>query len=239
VGSSQSLQAEDCLDCQLSVTSLWGRPSRWIVSQTAWVCRASALPSAETGHGMSTHCTSSAPAVFTTQTHIYAHVNCVNGDGQKPQKSLKKWYYPTSHRLNVNVMLSSITNMQSLCQISSKSVKGSDIWWLNGFHNGAHPPSRIFKSQVFLRLAWLRVPCCITVPNIVKITQATGEILQFLWFSRWRSVGLNLARWRIWPHKFPNFNVWLAECGQYVLRCQFSSKTVHQNRPHSCEGMAI
>jgi len=28
---------------------------------------------------------------------------------QKPQKALKRWYYPPSHRLNANVMLSNIT----------------------------------------------------------------------------------------------------------------------------------
>jgi len=34
---------------------------------------------------------------------------------QKPQRSLKRWYYPPSHRLNVNVMLSNITSLMIFC----------------------------------------------------------------------------------------------------------------------------
>ena len=33
---------------------------------------------------------------------------------QKPQKSLKRWYYPPSHCLNVNVMLSNMTFLMIL-----------------------------------------------------------------------------------------------------------------------------
>jgi len=41
---------------------------------------------------------------------------------QKPQKSLKRWYYPPSHRLNVNVMLSNITFLMIFCSFWSVAV---------------------------------------------------------------------------------------------------------------------
>jgi len=41
---------------------------------------------------------------------------------QKPQKSLKGWYYPLSHRLSVNVMLSNITFLMIFCSFWSVVV---------------------------------------------------------------------------------------------------------------------
>jgi len=62
------------------------------------------------------------PSGLTSQTlasHRYfiEHINTKNcslsivltATDQKPQKSLKRWYYPPSHCLNVNMMLSNMT----------------------------------------------------------------------------------------------------------------------------------
>ena len=45
---------------------------------------------------------------------------------QTLQKSLKRWYYPLSHRLNVNVMLSNIIFLMIFCGFSSVAVYTMD-----------------------------------------------------------------------------------------------------------------
>ena len=46
--------------------------------------------------------------VLILKTAVYLSIVLTAMD-QKPQKSLKRWYYPPSHCLNVNVMLSNMT----------------------------------------------------------------------------------------------------------------------------------
>ena len=45
---------------------------------------------------------------------------------QKPQKSLKRWYYPPSHCLNVNAMLSNITFFNDFCGFWSVAINTMD-----------------------------------------------------------------------------------------------------------------
>jgi len=139
----------------------------------------------------------------------YQFVHKVNGDRWKTTKIIKKWYYPTSHCLNINVALSNIhlfmiivvfdpltLTLQINCYyqfqyfsfyIFRKFKRVNDDC---RFKNGGLLSSWIFKFWFFFWPIGLRnlgsgEPRCLIIPNFVKMSQTVFEISRFFLFSKW------------------------------------------------------
>ena len=104
------------------------------------------------------------------------------------------------------------------CHISSKMVEHLQRYYnLSVFIMAAVGHLELLKF-IFLTATVLRHPCCITVPNFVKIGQTVDEISRFCDFQYGGRRHLGFS-------KIGNFNGRFAVRGQYASPCKMSSKS--------------